>query len=456
MMDSLKRIPIGIDDISVYYPKLFVSTTGEFASSRGLVPAKLIKGIGIERMAIPDRHEDASTMAASSILELMRRNDLQPEQVGKIYIGTESAVDEAKALGTYVIGMLEKVFGQGSFHECSTVEFKSACIGATLALESVLDWLKSTEAEGITENKVGIVVASDIAKYELRSPGEYTQGAGSISLLVKENPRMIALDPYRGVFTRDENDFFRPIGFKTAIVNGKHSNYCYLSAVEGAFESYRRRMLNRGGVELAEGECVTDRMSHILFHIPYPRMIEYAAEALFRHEWRDLPRWVEVEAEIGVEPRPEKFDGSVEYISAMSEHRKKFSKTALFLNAFKSKVEGSSMLSRQVGNIYTGSIYLGLASLLEARKLRPSERLLFGSYGSGCSAAIFSGTVQSDIDSVPLRDLMRRIGERKELSINDYELLHEGLIKESILPPKGEFALIGIDKQGYRLYDFIK
>ena len=33
-----------------------------------------------------------------------------------------------------------------------------------------------------------IVIATDIAKYHIGSTGEYTQGAGAISLLITENP----------------------------------------------------------------------------------------------------------------------------------------------------------------------------------------------------------------------------------------------------------------------------
>ncbi len=135
---------------------------------------------------------------------------LKPGDIGKIYVGTESAVDEAKAMGTYVIGMLEQIYGAGSFQNCSTVEFKSACIGTTQALEALSYWVAAEE-----EDKVGIVIASDVAKYPLRSSGEYTQGAGSVSLLVKKNPRLIALERIFASFTRDENDFFRPMGMTT-------------------------------------------------------------------------------------------------------------------------------------------------------------------------------------------------------------------------------------------------
>ncbi len=464
-MTQTPKMAVGIDDIAVHVPKLFISTLDEFARARGIEPAKLARGIGVERMAVPDAHEDAATMAASSALELMQKNDLLPEEVGRIYIGTESGVDEAKAIGTYVIGMLERVYGPGSFQECSTVEFKSACIATTHALENVAYWLKAEEDEndfggsdcGSCQSRghVGIVIATDVARYELNSPGEYTQGAGSVALLVKRDPRLLALDPSVGIFTRDENDFFRPIGMKCAVVNGKYSNLCYLAAMDGAFYSYKKRALGRGMIRLDAGECTTDHLSHIIFHIPYPRMAEYAAASIFRREWKDLPRWQEVEEEIGPEPRAEEYEGQKEYLSAEGDYKRRFSKSSKFLEAYGKKVKPSTLISSSVGNIYTGSIYLGLASLLEQSLLAPGERVGLGSYGSGCSATFFSGTVQAGVESMPKGILLKKLDERVEISLEDYRLLHEGERPDSVIRPSGEFGLIEIDQDGYRRYDFV-
>jgi len=463
-------VTVGIDDMAVYVPKLFISTTGEFAASRGIEPAKLMKGIGVEKMSIPDAHEDAATMAASAVLELMKRSDIMPKDIGKIYMGTESAVDEAKAMGTYVIGMLEKVYGRGSFEECSTVEFKSACIGASYALESIAEWVGSgarsgsASASGVAggqgDDRIGIVVASDVARYELESSGEYTQGAGSVAMLVKKEPRLVALDGAIGSFTRDENDFFRPLGKRVAVVNGKHSNNCYLSAVDGAFASFKRRaqksgMLILNNLNVSQGESILDRFSYILFHIPYPRMTEYAALSLFRQEWKDLPRWKDVTAEIGPEPSQEMFSSPEDYGKADAAYNKKFSKSKAFKETFKSKVGPTTSLSRQVGNIYTGSMYLGLASLAEQGLLHAGDKACFCSYGSGCSALVFSGTIQEGFKSLKPGNIQKKLDARKELSLKDYEDLHEGRKSGSILPPSGEFALIGIDSQGYRLYDYV-
>lgn len=441
---------VGIDDLAVYVPKLFLPTTGEFAASRSVEPAKLTKGIGIERMSIPDVHEDAATMGAMSMLDLMRRNDLLPDQIGKIYVGTESGVDEAKAIGTYIIGMLEKIYGAGSFEECSTVELKSACIGATFALENLCNWAALND-----DDRVGVVIASDIARYSLNSPGEYTQGAGSVSLLVRKNPRLMAIDGFTGSFTRDEDDFFRPIGASTAVVHGKKSNDCYLTAVAKAFASFKKKILQTGTIKLNDGECLTDHLAHLFFHIPYPRMAEYASAFIFRAEWRDLSRWKDIESKIGEEPLPGAFSDVNDYLAKDAQFGKKFSKTEQFLDAYNSKVKDSTAISRLVGNIYTGSLYLGLASLAELHKLVPGERGCFCSYGSGCAAMVFSGVVQQDVESLPPRNILKRLNERTEITLKDYEMLHEKRRTKSILGPTDEFAFIGIDEYGYRNYDFV-
>ena len=441
---------VGIDDLAVYIPQLYLPLEGEFSRRREIDPGKLTRGIGIERMAIPDAHEDAATMAAMSLLELMRRCDLLPEDIGKIHVGTESAVDEAKAIGTYVIGMLEKVYGPGSFQHCSTVEFKSACIGTTLALESISYWVAADEGE-----RVGVVIASDVAKYPLGSSAEYTQGAGSVSLLVKKNPRIAALEQIYGCFTRDENDFFRPTGCTMATVNGKHSNQCYLDAMQGAFASFATKAAGKGIISPKNGECTTDSIDHLLFHIPYPRMIEYASAAIFRQDWKNSSRWSDVEAEIGPEPEAGNYDDPESYQHDLASYARSFARSRQFLQAYNARVIDSAALSRSIGNIYTGSIYLGLASLLELQKLRAHERLCFGAYGSGCSALVFSARVSSEFSSVPSRGLFGRLEKRREISLEEYELLHEGEIKESLIRPSGEFALAQIDHQGYRHYEYV-
>jgi hydroxymethylglutaryl-CoA synthase len=322
-----------------------------------------------------------------------------------------------------------------------------------MALENLSYWtIANDEYE---KDKVGIVIASDIAKYPLHSSGEYTQGAGSVSLLVKRNPRLVALEQIYGSFTRDENDFFRPVGCTTAVVNGKHSSSCYLDAMLGAFNDFTKKASRKGVIRPKFGECATDLMNHLLFHIPFPRMIEYASAAIFRQDWRNLSRGMAIEDEIGREPHAGDYESKEKYQAAETDYARRFAKSRQFREAFVAKIKDSATLSRQVGNIYTGSIFLGLASLLELNKICPNERICFGAYGSGCSSLVFSGMVQPKASNVPLRDLFARLEKRTQISIQEYERLHEGKMEKSMINPNQEFALVGIDNQGYRHYEYV-
>ena len=123
------------------------------------------------------------------VYELWKKNNLEPDDIGRLYISTESAFDESKAMNSYVIGMLEQVYGQGSFEHCGGVETKFACVSGSYALYDNTNWIRAGEAEG----KSALVVVSDIAKYDLGSSGEMTQGAGSVVMLLNDESKIIRI-----------------------------------------------------------------------------------------------------------------------------------------------------------------------------------------------------------------------------------------------------------------------
>ena len=174
----------GIDDISIYIPKLYVDAR-DFAEARGLDPDKLERGLGISQMAIVDANQDPAVLAANACLKVMQKNKLSPENVGRLYVATESSLDESKAMNSYVIGMLEQVYGSGSFQHCGGIECKFACVSGSYALYDNSNWIRAGEAE----NQNALVVVSDIAKYDMGSSGEMTQGGGAIAMLLNDKPR---------------------------------------------------------------------------------------------------------------------------------------------------------------------------------------------------------------------------------------------------------------------------
>ncbi|HNM25541.1 MAG TPA: hydroxymethylglutaryl-CoA synthase, partial [Saprospiraceae bacterium] len=243
-----KRIlPVGIDDLSLYVPGIYLDIKA-LADARQIPYEKLSHGLGLHRMALPDANEDAATMAAEAVTELLERNGIDPRQIGRLYLGTESALDGAKPTATYTLGMLQQRFsgqyGPDCFRHCDVLDMTFACIGAVDALFSTLDWVAADP-----HNNIGIVVASDIAKYELGSSGEYTQGAGAVAMLVKANPRLLAVRRAVGVATEHVHDFYKPRREKfteTPVFDGQYSNQCYQNRMSEALADFRRRATASG------------------------------------------------------------------------------------------------------------------------------------------------------------------------------------------------------------------
>jgi len=253
----------GIDDIAMYIPRLYVDAS-DFAHARGIDPAKLVKGLGISKMAMVDTNQDPACLAANACLTIMQKNKLSPEDIGRLYVSTESAFDESKAMNSYVIGMLEQVYGSSSFEHCGGVETKFACVSGSYALYDNTNWIRAGEAEG----KNALVVVSDIAKYDLGSSGEATQGAGAVAMLLNDKPRLLAFDPkVTSTSIKDDYDFYRPFGKETPIVHGQYSNLLYLIQVRKALDAWKKKVISSGLLEIECKNCGKKGME-------YPQMFD--------------------------------------------------------------------------------------------------------------------------------------------------------------------------------------
>ncbi len=259
---------------------------------------------------------------------------------------------------------------------CRIFETKHACYGATAGLQTALDWIRAGSARG----KKALIIGADIARYGLRTPGEPTQGAGAVALIVSEAPRLITFETGKvGTFAHDVNDFWRPLYSKDAVVDGHYSVTCYLEALEGAYRAY---VENAGAAEPRSEGPFSDRFAAIAYHVPYGKMAIKAHRHL---------RGLEGDTE------PAK--------------------------SFERQVAPGLILPRLVGNIYTGSLYLALASALsESREDLSLRPVALFSYGSGSCAELFSGTVQRGAQDFALASGWRNlIDEQRMIDVAEYE-----------------------------------
>jgi hydroxymethylglutaryl-CoA synthase len=460
----------GIDDISIYIPRLYLDA-GDFAKARGLDPEKLERGLGIGQMAIVDTNQDPACLAANACLKVMQKNKLTPDKIGRLYVATESSFDESKAMNSYVIGMLEQVYGEDTFGHCGGIECKFACVSGSYALYDNTNWIRAGEAE----DKYALVVVSDIAKYDLGSSGEVTQGAGAIAMLLNDKPRLLSFDPkVTSTSIKNEYDFYRPFGKETPIVHGQYSNLLYLIQVKNALIDYKRKVKKTGLIKLKEGETILDHIDYLNMHLPYSNMGKKALAYLVRHEWRALPRWEKIIKEIGMEePIPKDPRGTIESVLQDAEFMTKdhqftklFTSTEKYVELYESKLASSLIASKMIGNLYTASLYLGFRSSLEFEYQNGidlnGKRVGFCSYGSGASAMIFSGVIQPEyVQVVKDMNLEAEIGPRTKLSLDEYEELHENkrTYEENIRSANKEFVIVEVktsaESKGERHYAFV-
>jgi hydroxymethylglutaryl-CoA synthase len=354
---------LGIEAIAVHVPRHYLELT-TLARANDVDPAKYRDGLGGRRMAIAAPGEDAVTLGFEAAAALLERYAVAPERIGLLLVGTESGVDGAKPIASYLHRLL------GLRPDCRTFDTKHACYSGTAALRMAADWFA---VRGRTSGRRALVVATDIARYSVGSAGEPTQGAGAVAMLIGDRPACFRFDPHpEAVYTEEVMDFWRPHYRQAAVVDGRTSIDSYLRALSHTWSEYAR-----------SSGLGWDDYDHLLFHAPFPKMATKAYRVL-----------------------AERFAPAAAAAEAQFEQR---TGQALWAN-------------RELGNCYSGSLYLGLAGLLERHAERSAgARVGLFSYGSGCCAEFFSGRVGAD--PAAWRD---RIGisagllRRRELSYERY------------------------------------
>ncbi|MWV41277.1 hydroxymethylglutaryl-CoA synthase [Natrialba sp. INN-245] len=442
---------VGIDAIEIWTGNLKLDLPGTFAPEKGEDPEKYTKGLGLNASSFPDSYEDIVTMGANAAHRLMERKGLEPDDIGRIDVATESSFDNSKPVSTYVAGCLEGVF-DGDFHHANKGERKFACIAGTQSLDDAYNWIRA----GRNRGRSALVIATDTALYARGDAGEATQGAGAVAMLISEDPSLVELSTHQGYGSADETDFLKP-NQQFPSVDGKRSVQVYLARMREAVEDY----------ESVAGDVHPDDFEFAPFHTPFPGMVRKAAMLAYRHVTRDTAIEDELADEIGRQPRREAFDDEETFHDAVREYMDSLKETDQYREWYDATIDPTLSISREVGNWYTGSVHVArvsaLKTALEAGRDLTGETLLVGSYGSGAQAEIHAETIVSGWeDEIAALNVDEQLEARYDLSWEDYEEVHDvhnhemDVDVEEFTAPESEFVFDGWGRMGERKYRYVE
>lgn len=447
---------VGIDAMAFYVPQLYVSMDN-LAEARDISAEKLKRGLGLQKMAIPNVGEDAASFAANALLNLISQNNINPKDIGRVYLGTESAVDGSKPTATYAVeiveNQLESVYGKRSFKNCDILDMTFACVGAVDALHNSLDWIKQNP------NKKAVVIASDISKYDIESTGEYTQGAGAVAVLITQNPSILTINGTWGIASKSEGDFFKPrrIYKKTEVLksifetlnldSSSKSIEAILSKTVSDFWNDKNEIIEVFKEEpIFDGQfsnaCYSDRVTEALqhfnaqkkinfnlewhqfiFHLPYA----YHGRRIIFSNWlswiKTTKSFTLLENEIGKQENTDK-----------KEWQKAAYKSSLYTTFIEDKIASGESASSEIGNMYTASIFMSLLSYLSdsynSSKDISDNVIGFIAYGSGSKSKVFEGVVQPNWTS-KIKDikLFEYLENRTSVDVKTYEKIHRSQLE---------------------------
>ena len=345
---------IGIDKMAFATTNDYLDLV-ELAKERSVDPNKFTIGIGQDLQAVVPPTQDIVTLGATAAKKL-----LTPElekNISTVIVATESGIDNSKASAIYI----KRLLGLSDFTR--TVEMKEACYSATAAIQ----FAKGVVA--LNPQETVLVIAADIARYGLNTPGEVTQGAGAVAMLISRNPHILTLEDTTVAYSKDIMDFWRPLYATEALVDGKYSTNVYIEFFLQTFTRYQQLT----GRELADFAALT-------FHMPFTKMGKKGLEGLLKDRNDEVAQ------------------------------------------RLRTQLTASQLFSRQVGNLYTGSLYLSLMSLLQNSDLKAGSRIGLFSYGSGAEGEFYTGILEDGYEHY-MNNIQEELEHRHQASVAEYEKL---------------------------------
>ena len=352
---------VGIEAIHAYCGR--ASMDGDLLATERRLNQARFANLLMRRKSVTLPWEDPVSYAVNAAKPLIDALSAdERHSIELLIVATESGVDWGKSIATYVHAAL------GLAPHCRLFEIKQACYGGTAALQ-----MAAATVTASPRPIRALVIATDLGRPVPHSYAEPSQGSAAVALLVGADPVILALEPgASGVHGYEVMDACRPTP-EIETGDADLSLLSYLDCMEKSFLAYQARV---------PGRDFQDGFDYLACHTPFGGMVKGAHRTMMRKFKRVPPAIVEAD--------------------------------------FERRVRPSLRYCQEVGNIYSGTVFLALCGVLAG--LSAPARIGLFSYGSGCCSEFYSGTADlAAAAAIARTGLDAALAGRHPLSMPEYE-----------------------------------
>lgn len=246
-MKNLKRLKsVGIVGYGGYVPRFRIKID-EIARAWGKENGEISRSLGISQKSVPDFDEDCVTMAVEAGKIALERAGIEPEEIGAVFVGSESHPYAVKPSSTIVADAL----GIGNDYFSADLEF--ACKAGTAGIQIIAGFLEA----GLID--YGLAIGTDVAQSKKGDELEYTAAAGAAAFILGRKPReFLAQIDYFSSFSSNTPDFWRRSGVEFPSHAGRFTGeMAYFRHLEEGIKTFLEKT-NQKIVDFEE----------VVFHMP--------------------------------------------------------------------------------------------------------------------------------------------------------------------------------------------
>ncbi len=186
---------IGIISYGANIPQFRIKTE-EIASVWGKDGKIISRGLGIQEKSVPGLDQDTATISVESARAALRRCNIDPQDIGAIYVGSESHPYAVKPTGTIVGEAI------GATPDLMVADYEFACKAGTAGVQTCVGFVKADMI------KYGLAIGADTSQAAPGDALEYSASAGGAGFIIGKDD-VIATINHTLSYTTDTPDFWR-------------------------------------------------------------------------------------------------------------------------------------------------------------------------------------------------------------------------------------------------------